>query len=973
GDHPLQPLEEEIILVQSNGIGEWIKASFATLSGICAATRVELPGRFLWRIYRAVLGKEIPQFSPLDKSILTWRLMRLLPTQLARPEFAALAHFLGDGDPDRLLQLAMRLADLYDQYQIYRDDWLDAWEQGNSILTDPSGMQEPLSAEHVWQSLLWQTVCQELDASARAMVRPHVHRKVLARLQTGSSKLPTLPRRVIVFGATALPRSTLDILIALSSYAQIILAVPNPCRYYWADIMAGRELFHAERRRHPFRYGQNLSAVSLEAMHAHAHPLLAAWGRQGRDFVRLLDSIDDSYPSLDFPRIDLFDESPGVTLLEQVQAAIRDLLPLPEHPRNAVDAKDRSIVFHVAHSRQREVEILHDELLKMLQESDGQLRPRDIVVMVPDIATFAPAIRAAFGQYGRNDPRFLPFAIVDQQKRNHAPVLIACEWLLKIDQHRIGITEILDLLDVPAVAKRFGLDPQDLPQLRRWVVGAGVRWGLHRAQRESLGLTSCGEQNSWLFGLQRMLLGYASGTTGDYQEIQPYAEIGGLEAALVGKLDQVFQRLQEWWEEARTLATPEHWVVRARNFLSNWFLPQDAQEQQVLTLLEEALHSWAEACEHAGFHDPIPLSVFREGWLADIDEPQRMGRFLSGGVTFCSLMPLRSIPFEVVCLLGMNDGDYPRSVQQNDFDLMRLPGQYRPGDRSRRDDDRYLLLEALLSARKTFYVSWSGRSPRDNSSQAPSVLISQLRDYLAAGWTAPVGQDAGNLLQMLTTEHPLQPFSRRYFEAGGLLTYAREWRDAHESIGTSQNLSLPPAEDSSVDLTLTDLAGFLKNPVRTFFRRRLGVYFEDPADVPDDELFHLDGLDLYVILQDLLREVAWLPQIDMFRAVAELVQQMQRSGQLPMGGIGDKEVQRLEELALPMLLAWQDATHRYPHAVEKVPLRFSHAGFVLQDWLESRYGREGEVCWIGMTPSTLLKEKKVRPEKLVDAWVRLLA
>ena len=294
---PLQPLEQEVFLVQSNGVAEWLKMALATQTGICAATRVELPGRFMWRAYRQILGRStVPGQSALDKLPLTWRLMQILPGLLSRPEYEPLAGFLRGDDLGRRLQLAQRLADLYDQYQVYRSDWLAAWAAGDDILpksTDESTRSvKPLPPDQQWQGALWREVLAPLTEQQRAATRPQLHRRFLAALDTGAAQgSPIVPiagisRRVVLFGMTHVPMQTLEALAALSRHCQVLLAIPNPCRYHWADIIQGRELLRMERRRHPSRNGRDLSAVSLEDMHAHAHPLLAAWGRQGRDFVR---------------------------------------------------------------------------------------------------------------------------------------------------------------------------------------------------------------------------------------------------------------------------------------------------------------------------------------------------------------------------------------------------------------------------------------------------------------------------------------------------------------------------------------------------------------------------------------------------------------------------------------------------------------------------------------------------------------
>ena len=976
--HPLAPLEEEIVLVPSNGTAEWIKMSLATQTGICAATRVELPGRFVWRLYRQVLGAtQVPSQSALDKTVLTWRLMRLLPGLLPQAGYEPLAGYLQGQDSRRTLQLARKLADLYDQYQIYRDDWLDAWAEGCDVLIDARGAATALPADQRWQAQLWRAILDELDPSERAGTRTQVQRRVLRALEQAPAGSFTLPRRVVLFGASHLPRDVLDTLAALARHAQILLALPNPCRYHWADSIDGRELLRAAPPRQPARGGTDLAAVSLEAMHAHAHPLLAAWGRQGRDLMRQLDALDAraaQQHDTEFPREGLFDDAPGDTLLQQVQAAIRDLLPLSEHPLRTIPATDRSLVFHIAHSAQREVEVLHDQLLDLLAQRQGSaaLQPRDIVVMVPDIEPFAPAIRAVFGQYPPDDARYIPYDIADLPARAVDPLLAALDGLLRLPEQRLTASDLVDWLDVPAIARRFGLQPQDLPRLTQWIDAAGVRWGLDAAHRAQLGLAACGEQNSWRFGLRRMLLGYTGAGDDGFAGIVPYDDIGGLDAALLGPLGDLVDVLQAWRQRASEPATPQQWAQSARDLLDAISLPQDSDERLTRTRLDDALTAWVDDCAAAGFDAAVPLDVFREGWLGALDAVAGGGRFLAGGVTFCTLMPLRSIPFDVVCLLGMNEGDYPRQAAHSDFDLLRTPGQYRPGDRARRDDDRYLMLEALLSARRMLYVSWAGRNPRDNTEQPPSVLVAQLRDYLDAAWRGDGGE--GSVLTLRTTVHPLQPFSRRYFEGDpALFTFAREWRAVHAGA-TPLPPAMPPAAPPATPLTVQQLARFLKNPVQTFFRIRLDVVFDALHVLDDDEVFGLDGLSRHALLQTLIDQTRMLPGGDVHALVAQQLRRLQHSGVLPLRALGERAMQELQQDAVPVLLCWQDLQRRYPQAVDNVAVTLTHQDVQFDDWLGGLRSDGRQTVWVQVTASRLLESKgKLRADKLVDAWLRQLA
>ncbi len=995
---PLGPLEEEVVLVQSNGMAEWFKMALASQGGVCAATRVELPARFMWRTYRQVLGREqVPAHSATDKSALTWRLMHLLPSLLTQEGFEPVAGFLEADEPDRLFQLASRLADLFDQYQVYRPDWLEAWGQGTDALAAPTRADVPVPPDQRWQPRLWRALMATLSEPEQATIRPRLHERVLQALQSDAPTATPLARRVVLFGMTHVPLATLHTLAALATRSQVLLAIPNPCRFHWADIMDGRELLRLAHRRHPLREGRDLAELPLDQMHAHAHPLLAAWGRQGRDFVRQLDAFDEARTQredLPVPRIDLFDDDDpeDASLLTQVQHRIRDLTPLAEHPPRTLSSTDRSIVFHVAHSIVREVEVLHDQLLQMLADTTAAspLQPRDVVVMVPDIDTVAPAIRAVFGQHPRHDARHIPFDIADLSSRANSPMVGVLDWLLRLPQHRCRFTELRDLLDVPSVAARFGLPLEDLPTLTRWMTGAGIRWGLNQSQRADLDLAACGHQNTGWFGLRRMLLGYAAGATA-FDGIEPYDEVAGLDAELAGSLACLLERLQHWWGVMRVDATPMQWAERGRALLADMFLPADEADRQTLGALDDALNAWLDACDQAGFDEPVPLQVARTAWLEELEQPTLNKRFRAGGVTFCTLMPMRAIPFEVVCLLGMNDGDYPRRSTRSDFDLMALPGQIRPGDRSGRDDDRQLMLEALLSARRTLYVSWTGRSVRDNAEQPPSVLVSQLRDYLAAGW----GDD---VVPARTTEYPLQPFSRRYFEPGSpLFTHAREWRAAHLGAELSPTQPLPlraSVGDERAPLTAAQLNTFLRNPVKAFFRETLHVVFDEiEADGADEESFQLQGLEAHQLVDGLLTQVLALmapdlqdlASLDVTQAAVRMgalittgLQQLRDAGHLPLGALGDRAQQQLGAMLQPMLSTWLQWQAQHPHVAQRQHVEVRHDGIAIDDWLDHLRRADdgsGELVALSiMAGGISVSGKGEAPQvhKLIGHWVRSL-
>jgi exodeoxyribonuclease V gamma subunit len=507
--YPLGPLENEVVLVQSNGIAQWLRLAIAADAGedescgggcgIAAALDVTLPARFLWQAYRTVLGRAaVPETSPMDESRLVWRIMRMLPELLHQPEYAPLMRFLeDDGDCRKRFQLAQRIADLFDQYQVYRADWLVDWENGRDVLAGPRGNAVPLADGQRWQATLWRALQADVREHAQTAScmpnagRAAIHEAFMRRASDwqGDGRPKGLPRRVIVFGLSSLPRQSLEALAALATWAQVLVCVQNPCRHYWADIVPDKDLLRATRSRQQRRQGCP-DNVSEDQLHLHAHPLLAAWGKQGRDFIGLLDEHDSDEARTVYgqrfaamrQKIDLFspheERCDQTTLLQQLQDDILDLRPLSESCcrwPGLNSAQDQSIQFHVAHGALREVEILHDRLLAAF-DADPSLQPRDIIVMVPDINAYAPHIRAVFSLPERDDARHIPYNLADQGREHFDPLVHAVGKLLGLPHSRFAASDLFDLLEVPALRQRFGIGAEDVPLLQRWIRGANVRW-----------------------------------------------------------------------------------------------------------------------------------------------------------------------------------------------------------------------------------------------------------------------------------------------------------------------------------------------------------------------------------------------------------------------------------------------------------------------------------------------------------------
>jgi len=1026
-NNPLPPLAPEVLLVQSNGMKHWLELALArdNALGICAATHIELPSAQLWQMYRAVLGQDVvPAHMPLDKSPLVWRLMRRLPDLLTQPVFRPLAQYLEPSSHNapeeapqeapygrRAYQLALQLADVLDGYQNYRADWLDDWAATRDRLNTAHGTPIAVPDAQLWQPALWRDLLHDLaqdsPADLRFRSRAEVHEAFVKALQ----QLPDgvrpagVPQRLVVFGVTSLPMQSVQALAALGRVCQVLMLVQNPCQYFWGHVVDSRRplaTWSQHRQAHKPQLplpSDSFTPAEQYQLHTDSNPLLAAWGKHGRDYLHLLDGFDDvARYRHQFQRINVFvdpvttahEQQRPATVLERLQSDLLNLNPAPTTPE-PLPPGDQSVTFVQTHSAQREVEVLHDRILAWL-DAQPQLQPGDIMVMVPDMAVFAPHIHAVFGRFAAHTPRHIPYSVADTTPRTE-PLVQALDVLLQLPQLRITRVEWMSLFEVAAVRARFGLDETDVAQLDDWLQQAGVRWGLDAPHRQNWGMDADlpdAAQNSWLFGVQRLLLGYAMGTpdahaghTPAWQDTWPMAGVGGLDTRVVDGLLQWLRHMEWALNQLRQAHTPEQWVTLLQTLVAQFFKASNDTEVRLLERVMAPLETWLAECQLARLDAPLPLVVVREHWLGQLQQPAMHRRFFGGGVQFATLMPMRSIPFQVVCLLGMNDGDYPRSQTPRDFDLMGQAELWRAGDRSRREDDRYLFLEALLSARQRLYISWQGQRATDHQDQPPSVLVAQLMDYLNASWTLETQTQTTTAKPTRAAfEAPLQPlhaFSPSYFQAdSGWVTYATDWQQAH-TVDAATPITPPSASALPTDISLRQLARLLRQPVDVFARERLRVQLDTPDEAaPEEEPFALDGLDTYLLSQTLARAP------DPERAL----QRLQGSGRLALAGFGQAQQAQLRQQREAL---WARLTPRladWPHDLpaQSLDLSFTlasgdmhlHAEWQPEPQLWKTNAQRNAWLQVDVRPGSVLQGKRKsdsqrpRADTLTEVWLQHL-
>lgn len=835
-DAPLSsPLDREVIVVQSRGMARWVSLQIAQLSNICMNCEFPFPRAFIGRTLRAFFPTMTPE-EEFSVEVMTWKINRLLPSLALQREFVLVQNYLDKEDGLKAFQLSEKIAHLFDHYLVYRPEMLTGWEDDRK--------------ENGWQAILWRTLAGEEQPLHLA----RVHQSLSEQFASGPPE-SGLPERVSIFGVSSLPPLYLRVFMEMAQRCEVNLFSLDPSKeYHGQDLSPKRK---AKLRNNLATRGGTVSEDDLST----GNSLLTSLGRLNRDFTEVRLELDERAGYVTREQPEQFVEPNGKDMLHSVQ---RDILHAhdrndPEDPKKEVPANDDSIQIQACHSPMREIEILYDYLLERFGE-DQTLRPRDIIVMTPDIEKYGPFIHTVF-DYPEDSQRFIPFSVADRHPRGESPTIETFLSLLALPGSRFTASEIYSLLERKLIRRRFGFTDEDMTLIRQWIAESGIRWGIDASHRKAFQLPEL-DANTWMAGLKRFLLGYAMAghNQSSFEGIMPYDEVEGGGAEVLGRFVsalEAFFRLASELSAARTLA---EWPDALGAVIDQFFLADEAEDISDLRAIRVALDQWRRSAKLVEGNQKVEFRVTRHHLQQLLDQGEQRGGFLAGGVTFCAIQPMRSIPARIICLVGMGDQDFPRQSPAPGFDLMAQSRKC--GDRSTRDDDRYTFLEALISARERLYISYVGRSPIDNEEVPPSVLVSELLDYLDHAFVFPHRKKAR---ESITTEHRLHSFSPRYFDGKikRLFSYSEANAAASRSLRAISDPPpmgffaepLPEPGEEMRRVELKSLIDFFGSPAKYFVRRRLGLRFDEKDDaLQDGEPFELDALEAYLLKQEIVAQ-----------------------------------------------------------------------------------------------------------------------
>lgn len=921
-DHPLPPLEEEMIVVaQNRGMRAWVEYYIARTLGCAASLPKVAPSGLEKLLIRRVVHPRLPPEAVLgayEIETLTWRVLRCLEDLPREPVYKALHTYLRSA-PGSKYALARRIAACFDAYGVFRGDLLEAWEAGiNPLEAHPHA---------AWQAALWRQLVSRAPyhpAKLRAMLLSHLdgaHRTVLR-----------LPPRVSIFGAGLFPAAYLQVLHAIATCGidvtfYTVASTRGNWQYAHGDLPQGR--------------------------------LLQAFGGQGRELFNVLDAISGGTCRY----VHVADHEGGAnTLLQRLQVDVMGQVERgdSEHERYAILPDDRSLQLHSCHSPVRELEVLRDQLFDAF-EADPSLRPEDVLVVVSDLGTYAPLLDAVWGAEQVEAQR-LRYHVIDSLWTDGRRVVEALRQLLALAGTRMTTTRVVELLGNSVIRRSADIRLGEMSIVQTWVRESQVRWGRDGRQKQRYDLPE-DDVHTWVAGLERLLLGYASGPTDDLVVGRaPLGESTTDRADLLGRLVHWLRQLFTWLEALEHPRTFAQWRDTMDAFVDTLLTVYSEHEEAALQHVLEsiaALQEQRQLLAQAGPGDTLLIrgNEMKHYMMEQLDAYREEERFITGRVTVSDFITARFLPHRLVAMVGMNDDLFPRRPSENALDLMAH--EPRAGDTDIRSADKQLFLDALLAARDRVVITFVGRSQKDNSERAPSVAIDVLLDVLCRSCTVPGFNQASadNVAQRvrdrLVVSHRLQPFSAAYFDESDprLFSYVQRHCRSAGKRGAAQRQPFIGerfgTSDAPHEVSLPDLAQAWMNPSKYFCTRRLGLYLRGTDEaLLEVEPLEFDTLHEYQLKQQLLAfEVAGL-------SPGEQQQRLTAIGTLPPGELGRAWHKKVRDKVAPVamiarLFDWSDPrtlhlegsswglTARFEHLTPECQVRFRAAKIKPKDWIQA--------------------------------------
>jgi exodeoxyribonuclease V gamma subunit len=746
---------KEVIITQSSGMTAWLKTELAKRNKVIANTvfmnQDALLSEIFWFFFK--------QKPASTKDIIRFKLYSLFGEMEFTTAFHEVAGYYSNSDLRRI-QLAGKISDLFDQYQLYRPELIKKWENGEYSTDKPSEAEK-------WQQWLW----KKTGVESRETVR----NKILSELEKNGDDLKKIFPRISIFGITVFTKFHLEFFNKLSEHTQVDMYLCLPTDQ--------REL---------------------------NNDLLVSYGEKAKELAEL---VKENFCNLnDFKKV----SGQADTDLGNIQKSILN------NTNGIAFRNDGSVQINSCYTPAREVECLYNYLLDLF-EKDTNLKPTDVLVMATDIDKYSPFVKAVF----RSAPVRFPVKVSGAISSSDDSIVSAIEHILRFSEDDLTSEKVISLLEHKRIKKRFSVSDTDY--IRSVVRNANIRFGRTNNRDHETNYVS------WEYGLEKILLGYAMLTdkelpAKDGSSLFPYKDAEASESYDLLRLKAFVQYLEWVIDEKVNQKTMAEWKDFLLAVIENMIWHDDFEKEDRADV--NSVYRSLSYIDNIASVGKVPFEVFLDELDSKLFSETREIKLNTGNITVSSPVPVRGIPFKVICFIGLDNEVFPRKDQYMGFDLMG--DDKKAGDRNKKETDKYLFLDTILSARENLYLSYIGQNVKNNNEIPPSIVIDTLIDHL----------DTDKLLK----KHPLHGFSSLYSRADDNRMFTYLYGSSASGIGLREY----PAKEFN-KIRISDFIRFFQAPVDWYFNNVLDIIYDEAGDIIDEtEIFEPDSLQKWVIRKSLL-------------------------------------------------------------------------------------------------------------------------
>ncbi|XBC44247.1 MAG: exodeoxyribonuclease V subunit gamma [Buchnera aphidicola (Schlechtendalia peitan)] len=876
------PLNSEIFVTPNAQIDYWIKIFIANKYLITANINFLKFNTFVWKIFQNFSSHNYSNLE-FTRYYLIWKMMNL-------KNIKHFSNFISKSNSKiKLFEILSFLSKTFEQYLIYRPDWIKKWQEN-------SKKQNNTHASTNQYEVLWIELIKYMNSKHQSTWN---FSNILFYLENKFKKklnITQFPPRIFIFENTYLTPYHLIILKQISQLCDIHFFYTTPYQYEEQLLSKFNKIkkcninLTQKNAADLLKTTRKFKIFIQKKINIHnSMNYIASWGEYGLENTVLLNLIQKK-------QVNIFNTKETTCLLQKIQKNIIQNNFLKNNNINKINIhnekkykifkNDKSLAIHVCLTLRREIEVLHDNLLNILNTNHDILF-HDILIISKNINIYTPYIYSIFNKI--NGKNYIPFFILsDTYLENKTTIFKIVIEMLDLPNISLDNEKILNLLSNVFILKKFKIKSKEIIILHKIIQQSCITFEAD-STNETYESHINHEYNNLSIGEENIFLGRAMNDINyiTWNKNVPYQYLSTKHYKIFGKFVTFSILLKKWKKILSTEKSLKHWKILFEQFLQDFFINDDSEKQEIIFIKKQ----WNKIIDpgiRENYKGKISIKILKNELLNYNSQKINIHGCFSGKVTFCNGFKLRSIPFKVICILGMHEKFVIQKTSTSNLSLMY---QYpRICDPHRPNKYKYLFLETLLSTKKFLLISYYKNSEHTNSIHEQSLIINQLFLYISKNFYISKKynnkckcQNINKLLLHIYYFHTNELYStKNFYHNYKFHSFSQTWFKISQLTRTyKNNFEKPLPKIQYKHINMFNLISFWKNPIRYFFNQRLHVKLNliTTNNLYQEDYF-IKAIDRYWINVDILNFLLYR------KSIKKLFLYYKYKGIIPSGNIG---------------------------------------------------------------------------------------